>query len=130
MLYLSYGQSALFGVLQETVGDVRQGGVFKFPLKFESGICRARFSPIDGQLYVAGLKGWQTNAIKDGAIHRVRYTGRPVTVPSSLEVTDQGILIRFAVASLRGERHRHGQLLGRTIQLPVDSPPTAPPNTR
>ena len=98
MLYLSYGQSALFGVLQESVGDVRQGGVFKFPLKFDTGICRARFSPTDGQLYVAGLKGWQTNAAKDGAIHRVRYTGQPVTVQNELHITDKGITIGFTNA--------------------------------
>ncbi|MDR3401184.1 MAG: hypothetical protein P4L99_01700 [Chthoniobacter sp.] len=95
MLYLSYGKSALFGVLQESVGDVKQGGVFKFPLKFETGICRARFSPVDGQLYLAGLKGWQTNGAKDGAIHRVRYTGKPVTVQNALHVTDKGITIGF-----------------------------------
>ncbi|MEP6669825.1 MAG: DUF6797 domain-containing protein [Chthoniobacter sp.] len=95
MLYLSYGKSSLFGVLQESVGDVKQGGVFKFPLKFETGICRARFSPMDGQLYLGGLKGWQTNGAKDGAIHRVRYTGKPVTVQNALHVTDKGITIGF-----------------------------------
>ena len=95
MLYLSYGKSALFGVLQEKVGDIRQGGVVKFPLKFDTGICRARFNPIDGQLYVGGLKGWQTNGAKDGAIQRVRYTGQPVTMQDELHVTDQGITIGF-----------------------------------
>ena len=98
MLYLSYGKSSLFGVLQEDVGAVRQGGVFKFPLKFDTGICRARFSPVDGQLYVAGLKGWQTNGAKDGAIHRVRYTGKPVTLQNELHVTDKGITIVFTNA--------------------------------
>jgi len=98
MLYLSYGKSALFGVLQEDVGAVRQGGVFKFPLKFETGICRARFNPVDGQLYVAGLKGWQTNAAKDGAIERVRYLGKPVTVQNELHITDKGISIGFTNA--------------------------------
>jgi hypothetical protein len=98
MLYLSYGKSSLFGVLQEDVGSVRQGGVFKFPLKFDSGICRARFSPVDGQLYVAGLKGWQTNAAKDGTIQRVRYTGKPVTVQNELHITDKGITVGFTNA--------------------------------
>lgn len=98
MLYLSYGKSALFAVLQEKVGDTLQGGVVKFPLKFDSGICRARFNPIDGQLYVVGLKGWQTNGVKDGAIHRVRYTGKPVTIQNALHVTDKGITIGFTNA--------------------------------
>jgi hypothetical protein len=95
MLYLSYGKCALFNVLQEKVGDIRQGGVVKFPLKFATGICRARFSPVDGQLYLAGLKGWQTDAARDGAIQRVRYTGGPLTMQNSLQVTSKGIRIGF-----------------------------------
>jgi len=98
MLYLSYGKSSLFAVLQERVGDIPQGGVVKFPLKFTSGIMRARFSPTDGQLYVSGLKGWQTNGVKDGAIHRVRYTGKSVTMQESLHVSKRGITIGFTGA--------------------------------
>jgi hypothetical protein len=98
MLYLSYGKSSLFGVLQERVGDVPQGGVVKFPLKFSTGIMRGRFHPVDGQLYVAGLKGWQTNGVKDGAIHRVRYTGKSVTMQDRLHVTKDGITLGFTGA--------------------------------
>jgi hypothetical protein len=95
MLYLSYGKSALFKVLKEKVGETMQGGVVKFPLKFDSGLMRGRFHPQDGQLYLVGLKGWQTNGAKDGALHRVRYTGKPVTMPTTLRVTDKGIHIGF-----------------------------------
>jgi hypothetical protein len=98
MLYLSYGKSSLFAVLQERVGDVAQGGVVKFPLKFATGLMRSRFNPVDGQLYVAGLKGWQTNGVKDGAIQRVRYTGKSVTMPESLHVSKKGITVRFTGA--------------------------------
>ena len=95
MLYLSYGKSSLFVVLQERVGGVPQGGVAKLPLRFASGVMRGRFNPVDGQLYVAGLKGWQSNAVKDGAVQRVRYTGKSATLPESLHVTDAGITIGF-----------------------------------
>jgi hypothetical protein len=98
MMYLSYGKSSLFGVLQETVGDVMQGGTFKFPLKFTTGLMRGRFNPADGQLYTGGLRGWQTNGAKDGAIHRVRYTGKSVTLPETLHVTTAGISIGFTGA--------------------------------
>ena len=98
MLYLSYGKSSLFAVLQERVGEIPQGGVVKFPLKFTTGLMRARFSPVDGQLYVGGLKGWQTNGVKDGAIHRVRYTGKSVTMQESLHVSKRGITIGFTGA--------------------------------
>jgi hypothetical protein len=56
---------------------------------------RPRFNPIDGQLYVAGLKGWQTDGAKDSCFQRVRYTGATVCVPNELHVTDRGITIGF-----------------------------------
>ncbi len=96
MLHLSYGKCALFKVLKEDIGDgLYQGGVVQFPLGFESGISRARFNATDGQLYVAGLKGWQTTAAKDACFQRVRYTGKPVTMPTAMHVAADGISITF-----------------------------------
>jgi len=95
LLATSYGKSSLFLVLQERVGEVLQGGVIKFPLRFSTGIMRPRFSPYDGQLYIAGLKGWQSNAVRDGGLQRVRYTGKSVTLPYKLSVTDAGITLAF-----------------------------------
>ena len=74
MLHLSYGKCVMFLVLDEKVGDVRQGGVAQFPLPpFASGAMRGRFHK--GDLYVSGLRGWQTSGVKDGAGHR-RLLGR------------------------------------------------------
>jgi len=95
LLYLSYGKCTLFNVLQERVDGVPQGGVVQFPFKFDTGTMRARFSPTDGQLYVTGLKGWQTSGAKDSALQRVRYTGKPAYFPNELHVTDKGISITF-----------------------------------
>jgi hypothetical protein len=95
MLHLSYGTCWLFKVLKESVDGVVQGGVVKFPLSFDSGIMRARFNSADGQLYVCGLKGWQTTASKDGCFQRVRYTGKPANLPTSLEIYKDQIRIRF-----------------------------------
>lgn len=102
LLHTSYGMAALFDVLWEKVDGVAQGGVVKFPLRFESGIQRARFHPRDGQLYVVGLKGWQTKGIKDGAFQRVRYTGKPLHMPSELHVRRNGIEIGFSDSLERG----------------------------
>jgi hypothetical protein len=66
-----------------------------FPLKFDSGIMRARFHPRDGQLWVCGLKGWETSGARDGALQRVRYTGGPVRMPSALRVASNGINLTF-----------------------------------
>ncbi len=95
MLHMSYGKSTLFNVLHETVDGVTQGGLVRFPIKFSSGIMRGQFNPKDGQLYVSGLRVWQTNAAKDGCFYRVRYTGRPVTMPIGLKVTSTGVDLTF-----------------------------------
>ncbi len=131
LLHLSYGKSSLFSVLQEKVGDVRQGGVVKFPLKFDSGVMRGRFHPKDGQLYVAGLKGWQTNGAKDGAIQRVRYTGKPVTMPNTLHVTDKGHPHRLHLRrSSTASRRRPGELRDPAVELQVDARTTARRSTK
>jgi glucose/arabinose dehydrogenase len=96
LLHTSYGRAALFDVLWETVDGVTQGGVVKLPLRFDSGIQRARFNPHDGQLWVAGLKGWQTDGVKDGALQRVRYTGQPLRMPTELHIRRDGIEITFS----------------------------------
>ena len=95
LLHTSYGMASLFSVLWETVDGVAQGGIVKFPLRFDSGIQRARFNPRDGQLYVAGLRGWQTKGIRDGGLYRVRYTGAPAHMPRALHVRSEGIEITF-----------------------------------
>ncbi|HET6252073.1 MAG TPA: DUF6797 domain-containing protein [Tepidisphaeraceae bacterium] len=98
MLHTSYGAAALLHVMTEDVDGITQGGVYRFPFKFASGIMRARFRPADGQLYVCGLRGWQTAGVKDGALQRVRYTGKPLHQPASLHICANGILLGFTCA--------------------------------
>ena len=85
----------MFLTMYEKKNGQIQGGVTKFPLKFASSAMRARVSPRDGQVYLVGLQGWQTNARTPGGFDRIRYTGAPVAMPNSLNVTKDGILIGF-----------------------------------
>jgi hypothetical protein len=96
LLHLSYGKCALFKVLVDKAdgGDV-QGGLVKFPLKFDSGVMRARVNPADGQVWVCGLRGWQTDAATDACFQRVRYTGKPVYMADAMKVRPNGIEITF-----------------------------------
>ena len=63
---------------------------------------RAHFNPRDGQLYVAGLSEWQSNAGRTTGLDRVRYTGKPVYSVKGLKVVkidgrlpgDQDYLLR------------------------------------
>ncbi len=95
LLHLSYGTCSLFHVLTEEVDGVPQGGIVRFPLTFASGILRARFHPGDGQLYVAGIKGWSTSGARDGCFQRVRYTGKPVHSVESIRTRKEGVELRF-----------------------------------
>lgn len=95
LLYLSYGQTTLMKILKEEVDGQVQGGAIRFPFHFQSGCMRARFNPVDGQLYVCGFRGWQTNAGHPTAFERVRYTGATVQQVSQLHVKDNGIEITF-----------------------------------
>jgi|TARA_B100001971_G_scaffold88030_1_gene81333 hypothetical protein len=85
----------MFKIMPEEVGGQPQGGAVQFPLRFDSGIMRGRFNSQDGQLYVVGLKVWQTSGARYGAFHRVRYTGKPVNMPAAMHVKKDRLEITF-----------------------------------
>ena len=97
-LFMSYGKGLLYGVSMDTVDGTVQASMVPFGLKFQSGIMRGRFSEKDGQLYVAGLKGWQNAATRDGGIYRVRYTGKPVRQVLKAHAAKNGLQLSFSTA--------------------------------
>ena len=94
MLHLSYGKSAIFRALREEVGGLAQGGVYRLPIDVSAAVMRARFHPQNGQLYVIGFRGWQTNG-RD-AFQRVRYTGVTTPLPVGLHAHRNGLRIEFS----------------------------------
>jgi glucose/arabinose dehydrogenase len=96
LLHTSYGTASLFHILTQNVSGVLQGGVVRFPQKFATGIMRARFNPADGELYVTGLRGWQTAGVRDGALQRVRVTGKPFHTIVEMNVVKGGIALTFS----------------------------------
>lgn len=96
MIHTSYGTGKLFLVPHETVDGVPQGGAVPFPdIQFRTGVMRARFNPVDGQLYLCGLVGWATDMTEPGGFYRVRYTGKPVDMPIGLHVKRDAIELTF-----------------------------------
>ena len=96
-LHLSYGKCRAFTVLHETVGGVVQGGVVPLPWKFDSSAMRGRVHPTDGSVWVGGFKGWQTTAPRDGALHRIRPTGRPLPRLISVQASRGHLRLGFNV---------------------------------
>ena len=98
LLSVSYGTGQVFLVPRDRVGRVEQGGVIKLPFEFDTGVCRARFHPRDGALYLAGLYGWAGNKTRPGGFYRVRATGKPLRLPSEFHVHEDGIELGFTDA--------------------------------
>jgi hypothetical protein len=96
MIHLSYGRCRMMLILPQKVGDIEQGGAVDVGLQFLSGVSRGRFSPKDGHLYLVGLNGWQTAAVRDGCLQRVRYTGEPVRLPVGLSAHENGVKLTFS----------------------------------
>ncbi len=95
-LHFSYGRCRPFVLLrQSTDSGVSQGGVAPLGIKFLSGVCRGRFGS-DGHLIVCGLNGWQTAAQADGCLQRVRVTGKPLDVPTQLQIDGNRIRLTFS----------------------------------
>jgi hypothetical protein len=97
MLLTSYGKATLSLVLAEQMDGQYQGAVLNLPLRFSSGLMRARFRP-DGHLYIAGLSNWQSEGARKGGFHRVRYTGKPLHLPVGFSVKANAIELTFSEA--------------------------------
>jgi hypothetical protein len=95
LLFTSYGRGTLFHVMQEQIDGVTQAAMVKFPLKFSTGLMRGRVNPKDGQVYLCGVRGWQTDGTKDGGFYRVRYTGKPVHTPIEFHALKNGLKLVF-----------------------------------
>ena len=72
------------------------GATVPLPLTFESGVMRGRFRRSDEHLYVSGLRGWVSNAAKDGCLQRVRYTERPLDLPLNILAFENGVALTFS----------------------------------
>jgi hypothetical protein len=96
-LHLSYGRcKAMLLMRQELPDGTVQGGATDLGWNFLSGVKTGCFHPTDGHLYVVGLNGWQTAAKRDGCLQRVRYTGRPVVTPLSVEAFAGSLRLTFS----------------------------------
>ena len=100
LLNLSYGMGQIFIVPHERVSredqSVLQGGVCALPIPlFPTGVMRGRFHR-DGQLYCCGMYAWAGNRQSPGGFYRVRYTGQPAWLPTSLTAAGDKLAIEFS----------------------------------
>ena len=97
LLSFSYGYGKAQLVLHEKVNGQMQGGVIDLPgVRFLTGVMRGRFHPENGYLYACGMSAWGTSQMmKGGGLYRLRYTGKTIPVPVSLNVKESGLKLTF-----------------------------------
>jgi cytochrome c551/c552 len=97
-VHFSSGFAKHFIVLREPLKKSSQGAAVVLPGSFLAGSHRGRFSPYDGQLYVASSQGWGNYGVADGGLQRVRYNNKTefFPYPVAFEARENGILMTFA----------------------------------
>ncbi|MCH7728581.1 MAG: heme-binding protein, partial [Planctomycetes bacterium] len=97
LLNFSYGYGKIYVVPHEEVKGQMQGGMCELPIpRFPTGVMRGRFHPKTGQLFACGMFAWAGNQTQPGGFYRVRFTGKPVHLPTGLNATKEGMRIRFS----------------------------------
>ena len=100
LLNISYGFGRIHVVPIEKAKGEMQGGLSPLRIpELPTGIMRGRFHPLDGQLYTAGLFAWASSRQeRPGGFYRIRYTGKEVMQPLSINATRKGLKIKFTAA--------------------------------
>ena len=94
--HTSYSHSTMCYVMVQKSKPYANGFAVKLPWGFQSGVMRVCVNPRDGQLYVAEQRGWDSNAALDGAIQRIRYTGKPSYLVTSAKAAGVNIDLTFS----------------------------------
>ncbi len=95
-IHTSYGTGWVYYFLTHKVDSITQGAMISLPFQLEAGIQRAAVNPVDKQVYVVGLTGWDDpEAVKYGVLSRVRYKGGEGHLIKDAEVVKGGIKLTF-----------------------------------
>jgi mono/diheme cytochrome c family protein len=98
LLHTSFGKGWLYYMMLQEIGGQSQAAIVKLKIDALTGIQRARVNPKDGQVYAAGLNGWNgggRRGLSQGHIHRFRFTGEPSRILENVQVKKNGIELTF-----------------------------------
>lgn len=97
LMHPSFGKGWIYCDFDNTTDGVPQGATFALPFQFDAGVMRACVNPADGQVYTAGLTGWDTEATTaEGCLHRIRYTGAAGCVVVAARAEDKRLDLTFS----------------------------------
>ncbi|HEY1764337.1 MAG TPA: DUF6797 domain-containing protein [Opitutaceae bacterium] len=95
LVLVSYYFPELFRVMIDREGGRPQGAVTSITRDFKFAPLNASVDPVDGTLFVAGLKIFGTAAEQVAGLARVRYTGAPSLLLRSVQPGEKGIRLEF-----------------------------------
>ncbi len=95
-IHTSYGTGWVYYFLTHAADGITQGAMVALPFQMEAGVQRAAVNPVDKQVYVTGLTGWDDpEASRYGVLSRVRYKGGTGHLIRDAEVVKGGIKLSF-----------------------------------
>ncbi len=97
LIHLGYNRPEIFLVLLNQRAPRLQAAVLSVTRDLEFAPLNGAVNPKDGQLYVTGFQIFGTTAKQVSGLARVRYAGKPSTLPREVVPMDSGILLRFDV---------------------------------
>lgn len=96
LLHLGYYRPEIFSVLIHDRGSRPQAAVGSISRDFDFPPLFAATNSRDGFPYVVGFQVWGTEAPLVAGLARVRYTGKPSSLPTEVAAMKRGVLIRFS----------------------------------
>jgi hypothetical protein len=95
-MHSSFGKGWVYYLMLQEVDGRVQAACVTLPHQWDAGVQRLRTNPADGQLYGAGLSGWQgPRGGKDGCLQRLRHTGGECRMIDEVKATAEGLELRF-----------------------------------
>ncbi len=95
LIGVSFGNGGWYSILRDIAGGTPQAAVLPMPGSFLSGACRLAVQPLDGQVFVVGLDGWGDQAVREGCLHRIRFTGRATPFVTAWQGHRNGLRLKF-----------------------------------
>lgn len=97
LLNLSYGYGKIYTVPHEIINGQAQGGMCALPIPdAHTGLHRGRFHPVNKQLYAAGMFAWAGTQRRDSGFYRIRHTGEPAKMPTTVTAKKDTYTIEFS----------------------------------
>ena len=96
LIHTSYGTGWSYYVIPKKVEGAWQASMIALPFQFDAGIQRAAVNPVDKQVYVTGLTGWDDGVARSyGTLARIRYKGGAGHFIDDINVLHGAISVRF-----------------------------------